>query len=156
MLQECTLSSTSTATGANVIEVVSVESGDAEVTLVGRLPSCAVVRSSASKPGRLNARVRVVNAFYAVKSPGGESVGFLVVQPPITIEAGTLSDDDEMAQVALRLPIRIALKLGIPVGQRGPLCCQQCNKIIPKERLRAVKSASFCVKCQEMKETNHR
>jgi Prokaryotic dksA/traR C4-type zinc finger len=146
----------SSVTGANVIEIVSVESGGAEVTLIGRLPSSAVVGGNPSKPGRLEARVRVVNAFYADKSPGGASVGFLVVQPPIAIEAGTLSDNDEMAQVALRLPIRAALKLGIPVSQRGPLCCQQCNEIIPKERLRAVKSARFCVKCQEMKETNHR
>jgi hypothetical protein len=144
----------SAAVAANIVQVVSIESAGADVMLVGRLTSSAIEQGREPRPGRLEVRVRLMNAFYGIHSPG-ESVGFLIVQPPITILTGSLPDD-EIVQVVLRLPIREALRLNIPVSHRGRVCCRQCNGFIPQERLRAVKNAHFCVKCQQTKEANYR
>jgi hypothetical protein len=143
----------STAVGANVIEVVSIEVAGAGVIIVGRLPALAITQSHESRLGRLEVRVCAVNAFHGVQTSEG-FLGFLLVQPPITLEAG-LMPDDEIAHVAVRLPIQEAVGLGITIAHHGPVCCQECNQMIALERLRAVKNARCCVNCQERKETKY-
>ena len=144
----------SAAIGANVIEVVSIEAPGTAVVLVGRLPGSALIPGGGPSTGRIEAEVHELNVFHGIQGNDGP-LGFLVVQPPIRLTSGILPDDD-IVLIALRISVLEAFRLGVDIKEKGPVCCRLCNKIIPTGRLRAVRNARFCVKCQEIKEKSHR
>lgn len=139
-------------TGGVVLEAHAFEARGNSLTIIGAIPAEAFEARSAAVEGRPKIHSFALGRFHttwrALLEPE-DPIGFLVLQQPVTLIAGSHPDKDT-ALVATDLKRRFA---ALPSSfTLGPRCCADCNEVIPEQRLKAVPGTRTCTRCQNRRE----
>jgi hypothetical protein len=139
-------------TGGIILEVTSIEMQGLSLTVVGSVPVDALEVRVSGYQERIMIRPQGLGRFHATWRSlilPEETIGFLVLRPPVTLVGRSPPTGLDNVRVAMEVKRCFASILSGFIGQ---VCCIGCNAPIPKDRLKAIPGVRRCIYCQQKKE----
>lgn len=139
-------------TGGILLEVRAIEIRGSVLVFVGTIPMGAIEKGPKVGQGRVTIRSRGLGTFHttwgALMRPE-DTVGFFVLQRPVTGVGGRISNELDTLRVAMEVKRRFG---SMSSSFIGPVCCVECNEAISEQRLKIIPGVRTCTNCQHIKE----
>lgn len=139
-------------TGGIILSICSIEVQPRSLVFIGDFPVIAFELTSARTGGRpkINSRaMRTLHTTWGALMCPQDTIGYFVMQQPVTMIAGRVPDEKETLHVAMEVTRRFT---SVPTLFIGPVCCVGCNEPIPAPRLKTIPGVRTCTNCQQLKE----